>query len=385
MNKKSIAENQIIVYGAGRVGKQYYDFLRLLHMENLIYAYCDKNYKQIGFIGNIPVYSYNDLRDRGYPFVIAMVEQEEIGTILRKDAQVCYSNIESWIEDYRGDAVDRIRMWIAYHNIGEKSNRGSEHRLDNLGEKLYEEIPALNLEKAVRIYGGVCPCCKEQTLFIAFDYWLRDYYRCLFCRSIPRQRALMKVLEDEMPDWRNQKIHESSPIEDVLHMFKQQCAQYTYSYWYESEPLGVKLQDNGTNQNLENLTFENETFDIFITQDVLEHVNRPEKVLAEIARTLKKGGKHIFTTPLYPFKRTTPRIKMRGNIRELILPPIYHGNPINEEGSLVTYEWGGADFLEMIDEITGMESKIVEFPNSKENFENGLEGDFLQVIVSKKI
>lgn len=39
----------------------------------------------------------------------------------------------------------------------------------------------------------------------------------------------------------------------------------------------------------------------------------------------------------------------------------------------------------MVDELTGMESMIVEFPNSKENFENGLEGDFLQVVVSKKV
>lgn len=376
--------NQIIIYGAGMIGKQYYEFLKSLHMENIIYAYCDKNHKQIGLVGEIPVYPYSDLKDQGYPFVIAMMEQEEIEDRLRKDAQLYYNNIEDWIKDYKGDDSDRIRMWAVYHNIG-KYGSESKNRLDNLDKKVYEEISALNLDKAVKIYGGTCPCCKEKTIFLAFDYWLRDHYRCLFCGSIPRQRALMKVLEHEMPNWRNLKIHESSPIGNMLSMFKQQCAQYTYSFWYESEPLGVKLQAGGTNENLENLTFESETFDIFITQDVLEHVNRPEKVFAEIARTLKKGGKHIFTTPLYPFKRTTSRIRMHGDKRELTLPPIYHGNPVSKEGSLVTYEWGGYDFLKMIDEITGMESKIVEFPNSKENFENGLEGDFLQVIVSKKL
>ena len=41
--------------------------------------------------------------------------------------------------------------------------------------------------------------------------------------------------------------------------------------------------------------------------------------------------------------------------------------------------------MKMVDDISGMESRIFEFPNSKENFENGLEGDFLQVVVSKKI
>lgn len=376
---------KIVIYGAGVMGRKYYDFLKSVHMEDVIYAYCDKKSRQIGNINGIPVFSYKDLKDQGYPFVIAMVEQGDIDEQLRNDDQLYYNNIESWIKDYKENDFERIRMWASYHNIGEVGNGEFENRLDNLDRKMREEIISLNFDKAVKIYGGFCPCCKEKTLFVAFDYWLRDYYKCLFCGSIPRQRALMKVLENEMPDWCNLKVHESSPNEDILHMFKQQCAKYTYSYWYESEPLGALLQNGGTNQNLESLTFKSESFDIFITQDVLEHVNCPEKVFKEIARTLKKGGKHIFTTPLYPFKKTTPRIKMQGNKREQILPPIYHGNPISKEGSLVTYEWGGYDFIKMIDTITGMESKIVEFPNSKENFENGLEGDFLQVIVSKKL
>lgn len=315
-----------------------------------------------------------------------MIESEEICAQLQNDAQTYYDSIESWIKNYQGNDNDPIKMCAVYRNMERKINgdKENENRLDNLDKEIYASIPALNLDKAVKIYGGICPCCKEKTLFIAYDYWLRDYYKCLFCGSIPRQRALMKVLEEEMPNWKDMKIHESSPSGNILRMFKKQCAQYTYSYWYDNEPLGGELQNGSTNQNLENLTFENGTFDIFITQDVLEHVNRPEKALAEIARTLKKGGKHIFTTPLYPFKKTIPRIKMEGDKRELILPPIYHGNPISREGSLVTYEWG-YDFLEKIDGSTGMESKIVEFPNSKENFENGLEGDFLQVIASTKI
>ena len=76
---------------------------------------------------------------------------------------------------------------------------------------------------------------------------------------------------------------------------------------------------------------------------------------------------------------------MEGNVRKNILPSVYHGNPISKEGSVVTYEWGGSDFLSMIDEITGMDSMIVEFPNSRENFENGLERHFLQVIASIKM
>lgn len=67
-----------------------------------------------------------------------------------------------------------------------------------------------------------------------------------------------------------------------------------------------------------------------------------------------------------------------------ILPPIYHGNPISERGSLVTYDWGD-DISQFIDSCTRCtHTEIIQFPHTKENHELGLEADFLQVIVSRK-
>lgn len=343
---------KIIIYGAGKRGREYYNFFSLIQEKNIIYAFCDKNYKQIGKIESIPVYPYCELKDKGLPFVIGVSDWKEIYEMLQEDNQICYKNLGDWIRNVFGES-ERIKMLAAYR------------------------------EMAVRIYDGICPCCEEKTFFISYNYWLRDYYKCLFCGSIPRQRALMKVLKEEIPDWKRVKIHESSPSGITFNIFKQECEQYTYSYWYENKSLGEVLGENITNQNLEELTFADETFDVFITQDVFEHINCPERAFREIARVLKKGGKHIFTTPIYLFQKTQARIKMKGHERELVLPPIYHGNPISVEGSLVTYDWG-YDILEIIDGIAGMKSRIISFPNSEENFKSGLEGDFLQVIVSQK-
>ena len=49
-------------------------------------------------------------------------------------------------------------------------------------------------------------------------------------------------------------------------------------------------------ENLENLTFSDNTFDIFITQDVFEHIFDPITASKEIMRVLKPGGSHVFTT-----------------------------------------------------------------------------------------
>ena len=43
------------------------------------------------------------------------------------------------------------------------------------------------------------------------------------------------------------------------------------------------------------MTFQNESFDLFITQDVFEHVMEPNKAFKEIERVLKPGGAHVFT------------------------------------------------------------------------------------------
>jgi ubiquinone/menaquinone biosynthesis C-methylase UbiE len=50
-------------------------------------------------------------------------------------------------------------------------------------------------------------------------------------------------------------------------------------------------------EDLRALTFPDQSFDLFITSDVFEHVFEPEKGFGDIARVLKPGGMHIFTMP----------------------------------------------------------------------------------------
>src|SRR4029079_5058384 len=58
---------------------------------------------------------------------------------------------------------------------------------------------------------GRCPVCGRVVVFVALWEWLRDTYQCMRCGSIPRQRALMQVLDEVASEWRELRIHESSP------------------------------------------------------------------------------------------------------------------------------------------------------------------------------
>jgi 2-polyprenyl-3-methyl-5-hydroxy-6-metoxy-1,4-benzoquinol methylase len=63
-------------------------------------------------------------------------------------------------------------------------------------------------------------------------------------------------------------------------------------------------------ENLEHQTFEDETFDLVITLDVMEHVNRPDLAFREIARTLELGGAYLFTVPTYKERTESVRRAM---------------------------------------------------------------------------
>jgi SAM-dependent methyltransferase len=145
---------------------------------------------------------------------------------------------------------------------------------------------------------GYCPCCDKEVLFQATHSWLRDYFLCANCGSIPRERALMLVIEKYYPNWKNLSIHESSPSNRGVSLkLKNSAKNYIASQYYPNQSFGTLI--NGfQNQDLENQTFADASFDLVITQDVMEHIYNPEKAFTEIARTLKKGGAHIFTVPI---------------------------------------------------------------------------------------
>jgi SAM-dependent methyltransferase len=132
------------------------------------------------------------------------------------------------------------------------------------------------------------------------------------------------------------------------------------------------------------MTFTNDSFDIFVTQDVFEHVLNPDLAFCEIARVLKQGGTHIFTMPWYPDRFTEFRVVpnneegARGGVL-LLKDPVYHGNPIDEQGSIVTVDWG-IDFVDYIYRNSAMTTMIY----LHENKDLGLEAELLHVFVSSK-
>ena len=207
---------------------------------------------------------------------------------------------------------------------------------------------------------GHCPTCDRDVTFVASREWLRDYFACSNCGSIPRERALMLTIERFFPHWRQLVIHESSPgSRGASVRLAAECAGYTPSQYFPSTPSGSPV--GGVRcEDLEALSFADGTVDLHVTQDVLEHVFRPDEVFREIARTLAPGGAHICTVPLvrkeHPSRRRAA-LTANGGIVHLE-PPDYHDNPLTPEGSLVTMDWG-YDICRHIFDASGLFTEIV--------------------------
>jgi len=230
---------------------------------------------------------------------------------------------------------------------------------------------------------GVCPVCEQAATFAAKDRWLRDHYLCLNCNAQPRERALFAVLAQLRPDWRSLNIHESSPGTAASRRLADQARGYLASQYDPSIPWGSTHPTGGwRSEDLENQTFADASFDLVVTQDVMEHVFAPDRAMAEIARTLRPGGMHICTVPIVNKDKPSVRRARRkadGTVEHL-LEPVFHGNPMDPNGSLVTVDWG-YDIAAYWDRASGLSTTIwtIDDPG------RGIQAEYIEVLVSRKL
>lgn len=191
----------------------------------------------------------------------------------------------------------------------------------------------------------------------------------------------MHAINTFFPKWRDLTIHESSPApRGVSTKLKSQCKNYIETQYHSDVPEGENHSVDGWRcENLERQTFENEIFDLVITQDVFEHVFDAAAAIKDIARTLKKGGAHIGTTPLVRGAKPTIRCAEKSPAGEIIyhVPADYHINPVDQQGSLVTY-WWGYDIAFLFSRSAPVDTLITfnEIPQM------GIEGPLTEVVVS---
>jgi SAM-dependent methyltransferase len=229
---------------------------------------------------------------------------------------------------------------------------------------------------------GLCPICEAPASFKSRKTWFRGHLTCSGCGSVPRERALALVLSEVAPRWRAMRIHESSPIKrGISPKLAKECPNYVASQFYPGRARGERV-DGFLNEDLENQTFPDESFDLVVSLDVMEHIFEPWSAYREIYRTLRPGGVYLHT---FPIKKEQVIPIIARSVREQdgatrhILAPEYHGNPVSDEGALVTNDYG-YDISVKIAEWAPFDVRVYRFCDAL----HGIIGEFTEVVCCTK-
>lgn len=68
----------VIIYGAGSNGRKYYEFLKSKNKQNIIFAFCDRKFKTIKYIGDKKVISYDEAKYLKIPFLVSIDNSKEV-------------------------------------------------------------------------------------------------------------------------------------------------------------------------------------------------------------------------------------------------------------------------------------------------------------------
>lgn len=212
---------------------------------------------------------------------------------------------------------------------------------------------------------GRCLICGHRTVFACIDRdSLRNGMICLFCRSASRNRHVAKAIlgiDDrggksiaDLPATGEVSIYNTS-TDDCFGRVLRDCDGYFSSCYKDGVAPGTEISPRTSCQNIEALTYPDNSFDFVITEDVFEHVRHPEKGFREIYRVLKPGGYHVFTVPFYFDRPTLVRVDTTGDEDVHILPPEYHGDSLR--GTILAYRTFGIDLFDQLKQI-GFETRL---------------------------
>lgn len=182
----------------------------------------------------------------------------------------------------------------------------------------------------------------------------REQLICRRCQLNGRVRSAIHFLEEKLAAGPDHTVYATEQFTPLY-----RCLQNKYSYLYGSEYLGNRIPygktdpDTGVrNESLGKLTFPDEFFDFILCFDVLEHIPDYLQGFRECLRCLSSTGTLLFSVPFcLDSEQNLVRAKIdaSGEI-EHILPPEYHGDPVNSEGCLCFYHFG----WELIAQLRGI-------------------------------
>ncbi len=203
-----------------------------------------------------------------------------------------------------------------------------------------------------------CNICGGRSLLVRTEKTKRIGSRCLRCHSTCNHRGIHLVLEKifykDLSKLADTNIYEISAHGALYKFYKKYEKNLDYTFYY-SEFLDGWVSGETYNgircEDVQDLTFENNFFQLITSTELMEHVEDDYKSFKEIYRVLKAGGYYIFTVPLNTSNKKTVIRAIRDKNDEVknILPPEYHGDPVlGDKGAFTWRNYSSTEILEVL-------------------------------------
>lgn len=237
-----------------------------------------------------------------------------------------------------------FQAWAKHDAELIQSRRSLQHRLET-------ELP----KEKEGIYSGFCSVCGSHSRF-TYD-WLyssnthvnwRERLVCNKCHLSNRLRLSLTVAKQTLPALQGSiyLTEQLTPLASTLKKINNNliCSEFLGPNFKSGyiNASGVRHED------LTCLSFKDNSFDLVLSFDVLEHVPDYKAGLREVRRVLRSNGSFIFTVPLYlGSAKNIVRAKLDTNGEvEHLLPAEYHGDPVNSEGGILCFYHFGWEILD---------------------------------------
>jgi SAM-dependent methyltransferase len=173
------------------------------------------------------------------------------------------------------------------------------------------------------------------------SYNLRETVNCPETWFNMRMRAAIHGIEG----WETGKIDGAYIMEQKTPLFTYFQSRYPSlvgsEYLGDGVPFGSCDADGLRNEDATRLTFDDESFELVMSFEVLEHIPDYLAALREVRRILRPGGRFYFTAPFNPWSHDhLIRAKMVDGKVVHILEPEWHGDPVRGEGILCFQQFG---------------------------------------------
>jgi len=178
----------------------------------------------------------------------------------------------------------------------------------------------------------------------------REWLQCRRCLFSNRLRATIHVLETFCRPQSSSAIYITEQVTPLYAVLARRYAGVVGSEFLgDLLPAGACDPRGVRNESMTALTFDDGSFDIVLSFEVLEHVPDYPAALAEVLRVLRPSGWLLFTAP---FRLDSPATIVRASIDANgkvthLLEPEYHGDPIANEG-ILCFQHFGWDLLDLM-------------------------------------